>query len=152
LVAGSNPVAADEDPAPFAGELDAVLAPGSADHAGAVAVLRRVGRVGVGDVEAGEAVEAVRLFMGRRTRGRLDLHRAGTIGAETPLGDVVVVRAPVGDLAARVLVPPAKLSMAALLDEFDFGGLAEPEIPIEPGGNGAGREWPPLRVVADPRF
>ena len=48
-----------------------------------------------------------------------------------PGGDIDVVRAPVGELAARVFVPPAELVVAALLAVRNLGRLAEPEVPVE---------------------
>ena len=45
--------------------------------------------------------------------------RSAVVHAEAPLGDVVVMGAPVGHLAAGVFVPPAELVMAAFLDVID---------------------------------
>ena len=83
------------------------------------------------------AVVAVGLLRGLDAGGR-DVHRAGSVHAQAPLGDVVVVGAPVGQLAAAVFVPPSELIMTSFLDVRDVGRRAFPEVPVEPFGN---RDW-----------
>ena len=79
---------------------------------GRIAVLERHGMLGVGAVD-------------------LDRPHAFLVVPDGPGGDVDVVGAPVGELAARVFVPPAEIVVAALLDVVDLRRLAEPEVPIE---------------------
>ena len=69
---------------------------------------------------------------------------------QAPLGDVVVMGAPVGHLAAGVLVPPAELVVASFGDVGNIGRGAQPEVPVEALGNGGFLERPADRVVADP--
>ena len=57
--------------------------------------------------------------------------------------------APVGELAAAVLIPPSEFIMTSFLDIRDIRGRAFPEIPVEPFGNLAGLEGAADRVVAD---
>ena len=65
--------------------------------------------------------------------GTVDLRGALTLGVflQRPLGDVDVVRAPVGELAAGVFVPPAKLVVAPPLAVVHLRRLAEPHLPVE---------------------
>src|SRR5262249_39984652 len=110
---------------------DAVLAAAGADQ------LRPAG-VGVGDLELGVRVVAVG-FLRRFLALRLHGDGAGLVHAEAPLGDVVVVGAPVGHLAPGGFIPPAELVVAARevlvallqLDVIDHGRLAEPEVPLQ---------------------
>src|SRR5207249_1535002 len=124
------------------------LAGAGADQPGAVAIRAGVLGVGVGDREVRVGVVAVGLVDRLGALG-VDADRAAAVHAEAPLGDVVVVGAPVGHLAAGILVPPAELVVAALLDVVDRGGLAEPEVPVEPLGHRGRRERALLGVVAD---
>ena len=125
LVAGLDPAPADEDPALVADEAVAVLALGGGDQPGPVGVL-------IGDGEVVVAVVVVDEVLGQLRADGRGGDRAGVVLAEAPLGDVVVVRAPVGQLAAGVLVPPAELVVAPLLDVGDVGRRALPEVPVEP--------------------
>src|SRR5262249_35072504 len=92
-------LAAHENVAAFADELDTILAAAGADQLGAIGV-------GVGHLEIRVAVEAVGLLGRRRGRG-LDRNRAALVHAQAPLSNIVVVGAPVGHLAAGVFIPPA---------------------------------------------
>src|SRR5207247_2778970 len=69
--------------------------------------------VGVGEdgLEVGMAV-VLTFYPGRWRAAALDLDRAAVIHVEGPLGDVVVVDAPVGHLAAGIRIPPAELVVA----------------------------------------
>ena len=62
-------------------------------------------------------------------------------------------RAPVGHLAAGVVVPPAELVVAvrlvALLAIGDLRGRAEPEVPVQPLGDGRFRERAARRVAVE---
>ena len=60
-----------------------------------------------------------------------NLHRAAAVGADTPLGDVVVMRAPVGHLAAGIIGEPAELVMAPVGAIVRIRRRAEPEVPIQ---------------------
>ena len=97
----------------------------------------------------GVAVVAIRL-VGGVTPLAVTRHGAGAVHAQAPLGDVVVMGAPVGHLAAGVFVPPAELVMAALLDIGNVGRRAFPEVPVEAFGNGSFGERAADRIVADP--
>ena len=44
-----------------------------------------------------------------------------------------MVGAPVGELAAGVFIPPAKLGVAAILAVGDLGRLAQPHVPVQLG-------------------
>ncbi len=63
----------------------------------------------------------------------LDRARARVVHAEAPLAMSTWWRTPVGELAAGVLVPPAELVVAALLDVVDLRRLAEPHVPVQVG-------------------
>src|ERR1044071_7855008 len=56
-------------------------------------------------------------------------------GAVAPLGDVIVVRAPIGPLAAAEGIPPAEVPMAVLAVVRHHRRLSDIEIPIQPLGN-----------------
>ena len=60
---------------------------------------------------------------------------AGEFGAHAPLGDVGVVTAPVGDLAAGVVEDPAEVDVATAGGKR---GGAEPHIVVKRGGDGFG--------------
>ena len=64
----------------------------------------------------------------------LDRCRARVLHADGPLADVDVVGAPVGHLAAGVLVPPAEVAVAAMLAIVDLRRLAQPHVPVQLGG------------------
>ena len=125
-LAGFDPLSAHEDPALVADEAVAVLAVTGGDQVDAIGV-------GVGDSEVRVAIVAVGLVRGLGAGGR-DVHRARPVHTEGPLGDVVVVGAPVGELAAAILVPPSKFVMTSFLDVRDVGCRTFPEIPVEPFG------------------
>src|SRR5947209_15810880 len=91
-IAGLDPLSVDEDPAAIANEPVAVFAVAGGDQSDAVGV-------NVSDREVGMAVVAVGFSGRRRARGR-DEYRAGIVHSQPPLGDVVVVSAPVGHLPA----------------------------------------------------
>ena len=109
--------------------------------------------VGVLDLEARVAVVAVAALVGL---GRLEhFHRDGAAAVlvQGPLRDVQVVRAPVGHLAAGVVVPPAELVVAvrllALLAIGDLRGRAEPEVPVQALGDRRFRDRAARRVAVD---
>src|SRR5262249_39540885 len=131
-------------------ELDAVLAATHADELGAGRPVGPVA-VGVGRLEVRVAVEAVGVGR-RRVAPPLHRDRPGFIHAQGPLGDVVVVGAPVGHLAAGILIPPAEIVVATLPAVFGLRRRAEPEVPVEPFGRPLGRERAADRVVADARL
>src|SRR5205085_715228 len=112
LLAGADRAAADEDPAAvFALEADAVFAGVGAAQAGAGGA---VGAVVISKGDGEGRVAVVRPgSLGRGGAGALDEVGAGAVHPQRPLRDVVVVRAPVGHLAAGVFVPPAEVVMAA---------------------------------------
>src|SRR5262249_7475847 len=72
--------------------------------------------IGVGRLATWMAVVAVRLRR-RCCAGRLDGDGTIAVHAETPMGDVVVVSAPVGHLAAGIFVEPAELIGMPAVDE-----------------------------------
>ncbi len=76
---------------------------------------------------------------------------ARVLHADGPLADVDVVGAPVGELAAGVLVPPAEIAVAPLLAVVDLGRLAEPHVPVQLGGGLRHGERAAGRAVADGR-
>ena len=80
---------------------------------------------------------------GKTALGVADLDRAGHLGAHAPLGAVGVVAAPVGHLAAGVVVDPAEVDVAAGRGIRGVGGRAEPEVVLEALGDRLG-----LLVVA----
>jgi hypothetical protein len=68
------------------------------------------------------------------------LDAGGSVLADGPAGDVVVVSAPVGEGPARIIEPVAKRGVTAFAHVIDPRGLAEVVIPIERGGDGRGLE------------
>ncbi len=72
-----------------------------------------------------------------------DLDRTGQLGAHAPLGAVGVVAAPVGDLAAGVIVDPAEVDVAPRRRIGGLGRRAEPDVVLESFGHRLG-----LLVVA----
>ena len=108
-------------PLPSLGSSDARKLPIAANQLDAIGV-------GVGHLEGRMAVVAVGL-LGRGRAFGLDRDRAAAVGTEAPLGDVVVMGAPVGHLAAGVFVPPAEFVMAALLDVIDLRRRAQARSP-----------------------
>ena len=129
-------LAVDEDPALLADEPVAVLTVAGGDQPGAVGV-------GVGDGEVWDGSCSCSACPTASPPTAVTATGPVSSMPEAPLGDVVVVRAPVGHLAAGVLVPPAELVMAALLDVGHVGGRALPEVPVEllrgPARRGRGR-------------
>src|SRR5690606_29991787 len=81
--------------------------------------------VGVGEGDGAFDGGVVQPFGGELGRS-FDRYRAGTVGAVGPLGDVVVVGAPVGDIAFRVVHDPPEVKVAAAWGVGFFGGLAQP--------------------------
>src|SRR6516164_1741535 len=108
----------------------------------------RAGLIGVGNLELGMAIVAV-LFLGRFLAGGLDRNGTASVHTQAPLGDVIVVGAPVGHLAAGVIVPPAEVVEAALRVVLDLRRLPEPEVPVQPLRRRARHERAAARVVAD---
>ena len=138
LVAGLEARAVDPDPAVGALEADAVaLAVLVHDPAEDVVVGRRADferdAVGVGVVHLVVAVGVVAAGDGFLEPAGLDA--VGREQADGPIGDVVVVRTPVGHRAAGILIPKAKRPVAALDDVVGARRLALPEIPVEPRRN-----------------
>ena len=60
-----------------------------------------------------------------------DLHRAGVFQAQSPHGDIRVVHAPIGHLAAGVFQPVTKKVVRPLLDVGHLGRLPEPHVPVQ---------------------
>ena len=163
-VAGDDHAAVDEDGAVLAEHHDAVLvaadavefdlvtfhllgerlAVGAVEflHGGAATVhgdgLGSV-RVGVLHLEGGVAVVAIAGVERLGGFEYLDVGRAVAVHAEAPLRDVDVVRAPVGHLAATVIVPPAEFVVAVRLVlvvlPFEavghLRGRPQPHVPVE---------------------
>src|SRR5437870_6533935 len=154
VVAGANVAAVHEHPARdvrlallfdrLPGEQDAVLAAAHADD------LRAVG-IAVGDLEVAWMVIAVGPLL-RLVAHRFDLDRPALVHAQAPLGNVVVMSAPVRHLAARVCLPPAELIVDALLDVILLGRLAQPEIIIQLGRRALHLERSALWVFTNPRL
>src|SRR5262249_30289340 len=71
-----------------------------------------------------------------RRLGVADLDGPGQLGAHAPLGAVGVVAAPVGHLAAGVVVDPAEVDVAARLGVWGVGRGPEPAVVLEPLGHG----------------
>ena len=61
----------------------------------------------------------------------IDTHWAGAIQTAAPKRDVIVMRAPIGQGPARVVIPVTKRKMATLLDVSDIRRWPLPEIPIQ---------------------
>ena len=148
--AGPDLVAADPDPAVGALKADAVGLPlrvGMRPVDGVVlgGVDLQADAVGISVVHLvfGEGVVAAGNGLGEVLR--LDL--GGGEQADGPIGDVVVVSAPVGHGAAGIFIPETEISVAALFHIVMGGGLALPEIPIQAGGHRGGLE----RTVAQAR-
>ena len=128
LVTGRDHFAIHENPlAAFADKKDAIfaeiafLASAAFDNSFRIRGIRklRVGAndlgavgVGVGHLEMCMAIVLV-VCLGRRGALGFHGHRAVAVHSQTPLSDVVVVGAPVGHLAAGVLVPPTELIVTA---------------------------------------
>src|SRR5689334_3313701 len=104
--------AIDKNPAAVAGECNAV-ATGIGD------VQHYTARISNGGTKVDRHVVAI--FYIRHFRGGLDLDR---VLSDRPLGDVDVVSAPIGNLTTRILVPPAKRVVAALVNEGHARRLA----------------------------
>ena len=71
----------------------------------------------------------------RECRRSFDIDGTGFLHAGSPLGDINMMRAPVGHLPPRILIPPAERVMTAFLDIGDFGCLPLPQIPVQDGRN-----------------
>ena len=135
----------DPDPAVGALEANAVALAGGIDGgAENTVVLRRLDvegdavLVGVLDGIIGKRGVAARDGLGQD----LGLDLVGRDQPDGPVGDVVVVGAPVGHGAAGILIPVAEERMAALRDILDRRRLALPEIPVQAGGHGRRAERP----------
>ncbi len=108
------------------------------------------------DAEGNRVVEVVgaggKSVHERLREGRLpfDLGRPGMLHPDRPLRDIDVVGAPVGQLAAGVIVPPAEESVGPLFDVGGFGGGAEPAVPIEPNGWRGRLERPLILAAFEP--
>ena len=81
----------------------------------------------------------------------IDLDRPLALGIflQRPLRDVDMVRAPVGELATRIFVPPAEFIVAAAVAEGHLGRLTEPHVPIEAAGHILDRKGATDRACAD---
>ena len=125
--------AVDEDAALVALEEDAVVAAAGDDHLDAAGKLALHGEIVRRVVAVVHGRIAVLEGHGMLGVGAVDFDRphACCVLPDGPGGDVDVVGAPVGELAARVFVPPAELVVAALLDVVDLRRLAEPDVPVE---------------------
>src|SRR5206468_10841258 len=109
LVAGLDLAAADEEPlATLPVELNAILAAAGADD------LHPVG-IGEDHLEVGMAVVSVVPLRWRRAAA-LDVDRTAVVHVEGPLGNIIVMGAPVSHLAAGVRIPPAELIVAVRVD------------------------------------
>ena len=152
--------AADEDFAALAFDPNAVARAIADDEDGAVGI-------SAGDIEFRGGVV---LIVDRRTAvfegdGQVgdgfDAQGAGVVHAHRPLRDVDVVRAPVGELAAGVFVPPAEFVMRAAggvarvrgaraaLNVIDQRRLALPHFPIQDVGDRHFRQRRARLHVAD---
>ena len=88
-------------------------------------------RVAVPDVVVGEGGVSPGDGLGQL----LAFDLAGRDKADRPVGDVQVVRAPVGHRAARVVVPVAEIRVAALRHVADPRRLPQPEVPVQRRGH-----------------
>src|SRR5439155_729293 len=82
-------------------------------------------------VAAGDGIEESFAF---------DFNWAATVGPVGPLGNVIVMGAPVGHSASRVFPPVTKTSVAPLRDIRDGGRLSLPKIPVQFRRNRLGLE------------
>ena len=124
---------ADKDAAFAAFKEDAVVAAAGDVHldaAGELAlhgeVVRRVVAIGHGRITV--------LVLDRMLRVgavEFDWPHPRFVVADGPRRDIDVVRTPIRELAAGVLVPPTELVVAALVDEIDDRSLPLPGVPIE---------------------
>src|SRR5579872_7492828 len=131
LVAGTDDATANEDPAILAVELHAIFAVVARDQLD-------IARIGVGDLELLEGVEAVVAEVAH-AHG-FDGDRTGPVGSEAPLRDVVVVRAPVRHHAAAILQPLAEVAVRLLEHILGLRRRTLPEVPIEVGRDGLNLE------------
>src|SRR6266849_574795 len=107
LLLGPDVAAVHEDPAPLLSyKEDAIVAPAHADELGPVGIF-------IGDLEVTRVIVAVRR-LGRQITHGLDRDWSRLIHTQSPLGNVVMMGAPVGQLAARVLLPPTEFVVATL--------------------------------------
>lgn len=70
--------------------------------------------------------------------GGVNVGGGGVVHSGAPLANVGEVRAPVGDVAGRVVVDPAEVEVAAGGGVGSVGGAAEPLGVVEVGGDGFG--------------
>src|ERR1700722_3084212 len=139
LVAGGDFIAVDPNPAVGAGEFDAVALAVLVDDGPERTVIhggfdnlrhtvrpieRRFKLAGCG----------VTVGKGRGDDPGFDADRA--VQTDAPAGDIVMMRAPIGDGAARIGKPPAEGAVAAFGVILRGGSLAEPEVVIEPVPDG----------------
>ena len=89
------------------------------------------GRVDGFEVEVGGGIPEG--FFGPSGLAVFDGDGAGEFGAHAPLGDVGMVAAPVGDLAAGVVEDRAEVDVATAGGVGGGGGGAEPHIVVESG-------------------
>jgi hypothetical protein len=85
-------------------------------------------RVDVGDLVRDRRVEKPR---GRERSLAIDVDWPRAVHAEPPLRDVIVVRAPVRQVAAGVVVEPAEVPDEAMLVEWGTLRRAEVHVPVE---------------------
>ncbi len=134
LVARLDLPAAHENPALVTLESGAVLTLVGAQHSDAA-------RVNVFDVEFRVGVVAIVAGV-RSSAGCLDPERTGAIHPQAPVCDVVVMGAPVGQLAAGVLQPPAKVPVRPLGNVVRIERRPEPHIPVQVLRHGLSFERP----------
>src|SRR5690606_32604059 len=89
-------------------------------------VMRRVVRIVDGGI-------AIAKFHRMLSIGAVDGHRTTSflVFPDRPRGNVDMMRSPVREFAAGVLIPPSELIMAALGDVVHPRCLAQPEVPIQ---------------------
>lgn len=139
VVAGAEVAAVDPEPAVGAGETNAVALAVLIDDAAEGAIggggfndLRDVvwpGESGFEFLAGGEAA-----FNGANRFFCFD--GDGAVMTDGPAGDVIVMRAPVGDGSTGVIPPPTEGVSSAFFHVGNLGRLAEPHIPIEAGRDG----------------
>jgi len=88
------------------------------------------------EVEVGSGVPEFLLGPGRLAVANGD--RPSEFRPHPPLGDVGMVAAPIGDLAARIVENPSKVHVAAAGGVWSLRGGPEPHVVVEARGNGFG--------------
>ena len=90
-----------------------------------------IGRSGV------EAIVHLRISLlkgyGKFEGDGLDAQRAGLVHADGPLGDIDMMRAPIGHSTAGILKPKTEIVVASLLNVLNLWRLAQPRLPVQLG-------------------